>query len=301
MRHDKLERELDLLLMLTENHHYTVKDLCNSLQISRRNFYYYLDFFRTAGFIVEHNRPYYRISKDSRFFKKLDEAVYFTEDEAVTMRQLLDKTGDDSIQVQRLKRKLDRLYGLNILDSVEMQEQLAHNVTTLYEAVKQKRAVRLVGYSSPHSNTTRDRIVEPFLFMNGNREIRCYEPSSGMNKTFKLSRMQDVELLDVVWENESCHRMVHTDVFMFSGEETWNVVLVMGRLAASLLREEYPKAGRYIVQQDESHWRVSLTVCSFVGIGRFVLGLFEDIEVVECDEFKTYLRTQINKLNNKQL
>ena len=88
MRHDKLERELDLLLLLTENHNYTVTDLCDRLQISRRNFYYYLDFFRMAGFIVEHNRPYYRISKESRFFKKLDETIHFTEDEAITLRQL---------------------------------------------------------------------------------------------------------------------------------------------------------------------------------------------------------------------
>ena len=63
MRHDKLERELNLLLMLTENHNYTVEDICNRQQISRRNFYYYLNFFRDAGFKVEHHKPFYRIRK----------------------------------------------------------------------------------------------------------------------------------------------------------------------------------------------------------------------------------------------
>ena len=52
MRHDKLERELNLLMLLTENHNYTVPDICESIGISRRNLYYYLDFFRDAGFIV---------------------------------------------------------------------------------------------------------------------------------------------------------------------------------------------------------------------------------------------------------
>lgn len=301
MRHDKLERELNLLLLLTENHNYTVPEICDRLQISRRNFYYYLDFFRLAGFKVEHTKPYYRISKDSPFFRKIDEVVHFTEDEAITMRRILDKTGDQSIQVERLRRKLDRLYDLQILDNEEMQEQLAHNVSTLYEAIKRQVAVKLINYSSPHSNTTGDRIVEPFSLMNGNREVRCYELSSGINKTFKLSRMEDVELLDITWEHQDKHLKMFTDIFMFSGEKLWTVKLTMGRLAASVLVEEYPKAKKYIEKLDDTRWRLELPVCSFIGIGRFVMGLFEDIEIEECIEFKEFLKDKINKLNQKQL
>ena len=44
-----------------------------------------------------------------------------------------------------------------------------------------------------------------------------------------------------------------------------------------------------------------MPVCSFVGVGRFVLGLFEDIEIVGCEEFKSYIKDKINKLNAKQL
>lgn len=301
MRHAKLENELNLLLMLTENRNYTVADICDSLHLSRRCFYYYLEFFRQAGFKVHHSKPFYRIRKDSPFFRKLDEIVHFTEDEAITMRRILDLTGDQSIQVERIRRKLDRLYDLQILDDVELKTQLAHNVTTLYTAIKQHVNVRLVGYSSPHSNTQSDRVVEPFLLMNGNQEVRCYEISSGKNKTFKLSRMQDVQLLDVVWEHEEAHKQMLTDIFMFSGDEQWMVTLRMGRLSASVLREEYPKSERYIEQKDADHWVVRLPVCSFVGIGRFVLGLFEDIEILECEEFKTYIKEKINKLNAKQL
>ncbi|MCR5817635.1 MAG: WYL domain-containing protein [Prevotella sp.] len=301
MRHDKLERELNLLLLLTENHNYTVPEICDRVQISRRNFYYYLDFFRLAGFKVEHSKPYYRVSKDSPFFRKIDEVVHFTEDEAITMRRILDKTGDQSIQVERLRRKLDRLYDLQILDNEEMQEQLAHNVTTLYEAIKRQVAVTLVNYSSPHSNTTSNRIVEPFLLMNGNREVRCFELSSGINKTFKLSRMEDVQLLDITWEHQNKHHKIFTDIFMFSDEKQWTVTLLMGRLSSSILLEEYPKARKYLTQQDETHWQLELPVCSFIGIGRFVMGLFEDIEVQGCNEFKEFLNNKINNLSKKTL
>ena len=295
MRHDKLE----LMLLLIENHSYTIQDICKRMDLSRRNLYYYLEFFRDAGFIVEHVKPYYRISKDSPFFRKLDATVHFTEDEAIAMRQILEQTGDQSLQVNRLKQKLDKLYDLEILNDVQLREQLGRNVSTLYTAVKSKLTVVLKNYSSPHSNTVKDRVVEPFLFMDGNREIRCYELESRMNKTFKLSRIGEVELLDLVWANEGKHKQMFTDVFMFSAEQQMTVTLRLRRLAMQVLCEEYPQAERFVEPDGEDHWRVVMPVCSYIGIGRFVLGLFEHIDVLGDDGFKTYLKEKVNLLNNK--
>lgn len=301
MRHDKLERELRLLLLLIENHNYTVPEICSRMNISRRNLYYYLEFFRDAGFLVENNRPYYRIRKDSPWFRKLDAAVHFTEEEAILMRRILNQTGDSGPQVQRLIQKLDKLYDLDIVDNVELREQVGRNASALYEAIKQHRTVVLSGYSSPHSNTVSNRLVEPFLFMNGNQEIRCYELSSRMNKTFKLSRIQEVQLLDLLWANERHHRQMFTDVFMFSSEEQTTVTLRMGRLSALVLREEYPRSERYISQIDTDHWQADLPVCSFIGIGRFVLGLYEDIEVIGPPAFIDYLKDKAKKIQQKYL
>lgn len=299
MRHDKLQKELQLLLMLIENHSYTVPDLCERMDISRRNLYYYLEFFRDAGFLVEHHKPYYRIRKDSPFFRKLDAAVHFTEDEAILMRRMLEETGDDSQQVRQLIAKLDKLYDLNIVDSVELREQLARNKSALYEAIKSHRCVVLKGYSSASSNTVRDRLVEPYFFMNGNQEVRCFELDSKQNKTFKLSRIQDVQLLDLLWSYEAQHRRIYTDIFMFSSEKPVTVKLRLGRLAASMLREEYPQAEPFITADGADHWIVELQVCSYLGIGRFVLGLFDDIEVLGDDLFRDYLKMKVSHYNSK--
>lgn len=299
MRHDKLERELRLLLLLIENHHYTVPEICDKIGISRRNLYYYLEFFRDAGFKVENRRPYYSIRKDSPWFSKLDAAVHFTEDEAILMRRILEKADDRSQQVQQLMHKLNKLYDLDIVDNVEMREQQAAVANALYEAVKRKNVVVLKGYSSPHSNTTSDRRVEPFLFMNGRSEIRCYEYSSKMNKTFKLSRIKEVEILDLLWSKEHKHREMLTDIFMFSSEEQTLLKLRMGRLASSMLREEYPKSERYIEPDGDDHWLVELPVSSFLGIGRFVLGLMEDIEVIENDAFRQFLKEKVDAMQQR--
>lgn len=299
MRHDKLEKELNLLLLLTENARYDVDTICDKIGISRRMLYYYLESFRDWGFIVEKQGRSYSIDRSSPFFKHLFETINFTEEEALTMLNILNKVSDRNALTERIKMKLDRFYDLNILSNPEIREQAAHHVTVLYDAIKNKRLVKIKGYSSPHSKSMKDRVVEPFLLMNNNNDVRCYELSSRMNKTFKVSRMQNVVMLDLEWENEAKHKQVYTDLFMFSGEEKLHVRLRLDILSHNLLLEEYPQSAPYIKQEDGSHWILETDVVSFLGIGRFVLGLYENVDVLESEEFKQYLKAKISSWRNK--
>ena len=190
--------------------------------------------------------------------------------------------------------------GIVMTDWIGIRKGLrtSHNVSVLYDAIKFKQLAVLKNYSSPHGRSQKNRMVEPFLLMNNNNEVRCYEPESGMNKTFKLSRMEDVELLDIKWSHEHEHRRMYTDIFMFSSEEQLPVSMRMGRLAYNILREEYPTTAKYITPDGDDHWLLAMPVCSYVGITRFVLGLFEDIEVLGSDEFIAYLHDKIKLLSN---
>ena len=271
MRHDKLERELRLILLLTENHDYTIEELCGHVGISRRNFYYYIEFLLVS-----------RIS--------------FTEEEAVLLRRMLDKAEHGNALIANLKRKLERFYDFDILADEALREHAVHNIGVIYDAIKLKRQVVLKGYASPHSHTVRDRFVEPFLLMNNNNEVRCYEPSSGMNKTFKVSRMQEVVILDSEWDFERKHRQMFTDVFMFSGEELMPVELTLGQLSYNIMKEEYPQAKPYLSDCDDGRHLLRLDVCSYAGIGRFVLGLYDDIRVLGGDGFKSYLKAKVDAM-----
>lgn len=293
MRHDKLERELRLLLLLAENHNYTIEELCGKVGISRRNLYYYLEFFRDSGFKVEKRGAYYSIDRSSPFFDHLVSRISFTEEEAVLLRRMLDKAEHGNAIIANLKRKLKQFYDFDILADEQLREHAVQNIGPLYDAIKLQRQVILKGYSSPHSQTVRDRFVEPFLLLNNNNEVRCYEPSSGMNKTFKVSRMQGVQVLDSEWAYADRHRRMYTDVFMFSGEELMPVELTLGPLSYNILREEYPQAMPYVADGIDGRHTLRLDVCSYAGIGRFVLGLYDDIRVLGGDGFKQYLAAKI--------
>ncbi len=296
MRHDHLERELELMLLMTENRSYSVAQLCERLGVSQRNMYYYINFFRDAGFIVEKSGTSYKLDRESPWFKKLFKTLHFTEDELLTMRRLLNGADRNNLQVKHLRAKMEKLYDFNILDEVKTNKQVSDNISTLYDAIKYKRKVILRNYSSPHSNTTSNRVVEPFMFLNDNNEVRCYELTSNTNKTFKISRMESVMPLMEEWENEARHRRIYTDIFMFSGEEKHTVRLRLNRLAHNLLVEEYPAAEPFITQENEERWLLSIEVCSFVGITRFVLGLFENVEVLGDEAFRDYVGRSIEAL-----
>ena len=119
-----------------------------------------------------------------------------------------------------------------------------------------------------------------------------------MNKTLELARMEDVVMLDLKWSHEQEHRRMYTDIFMFSSEQQLPVSLRMGRLACNILREEYPRAAQYITAEDDGHWLLEMPVCSYIGITRFVLGLFEDIEVLGGSDFIDYLNQKKQLLFN---
>ena len=80
-----------------------------------------------------------------------------------------------------------------------------------------------------------------------------------------------------------------------SDSELIAVKLKLGRLSYNLLMEEYPLAERYISTLDKDHWLLNTQVANLQGVGRFVIGLMDDIEIIESPELKDYISTYIKQ------
>lgn len=290
---NKYGRELDLILLLIDNKGYTTLELAQKLGVTRRNLYYYLDYLKESGFILIKTGTTYRLDRHSPFFKKLHESIAFSNDEATYLYRLLEHAQKKDYQAQSIKAKLERYFNLEVLTDVGQRKRAEQNAAMLKEAMMQRKIACLKSYSSSHSKTVSDRLVEPFLFLNGDMDVRCYEINSHTNKTFKPSRAASVEITDVEWLNEAEHRKIYTDIFMFSGEERHHVKMYIGRLSHNLLLEEHPLSESFITETDDKErWLFETDVVSFLGIGRFVLGLYDDIEVLGSEEFKAYLKSK---------
>ena len=287
------------MLLLTQNTAYSVEEIGKALGMSRRTIYRYLDVFKNLGFVVKKSGTRYRLDYTSPFFRQLSSGVSFTEEEAITISQILNSVYDNSQQIRALRKKLIRIYEPELLTRHGVSEQYAQNISTLFDCIREERVCILKGYDSPSSGKRTDRIVEPYLFLNENSEVRCYEIATHMNKTFKIGRMQSVQPLDLLWANKAEHKPFYTDIFHFSGEERHKVTLLLGRLATSLLLEEFPSSEVHLIAEKDGRHRLQTEVCSFKGIGRFVMGLADDIEIVNSPEFSAYLRERVASLQDK--
>ena len=79
------------------------------------------------------------------------------------------------------------------------------------------------------------------------------------------------------------------DVFRTSGKLNESIVLELNTRAKSLLVEEYPLAERDLKRED-GKWVLRTTVHSLEGVGRFVIGLAADVNVVKGKKLVEYVR-----------
>ncbi len=297
MDQPKIERMLRLLKLLTANNRYTISDLANRLQTSDRTIYRYIDSFREAGFVIKKQGDITRIDKSSPYFKDISQLVHFTEEEAYILKSAIENIDENNLLKQNLKRKLYSVYNYKILAETVVKGKNAENVNHLIDAMENEQQVVLENYSSANSKNVRNRIVEPFGFTTNYIQIWAYEASSSENKLFKLSRIENVKISNTVWQNKDKHRKGHMDLFRISSFKQYPVKLKMGLRAATLLIEEYPLSERELIRITDNEWILQTNVCSFEGVGRFVTGLLEDIQIIDSPEFECFIRNKLKKYN----
>lgn len=302
MDQPKVERMLRLMQYLTGNVNYTLEEICEKLDMSRRTFFRYLDTFKSAGFAVQRiGEGRYRLATVRRADIDLSKIVYFTEEEAYVVNRLIDSLDNTNAMKQGLRRKLAAVYDATTIDNYIDNKENSANIGALSEAIREGKKVVLKDYSSSHTNATKDYTVEPFKFNTNYIDIWAYDVSDGLNKRFKVARIGSVELLDEPWEHSAQHKDEPMDSFRIHGNAPVHVKLRLHLIAKNLLLEEYPLAEKEVYQDSEGIWYYEGNVRGMDGVGRFVLGLPAYVDVLEGEPLNDYLREQSDILNKKLL
>ena len=299
MDQPKLERLLRLMKMLTANNSLTVDEIAGKLAISQRSVYRYIDTFREAGFVIKKTDNFIKLDTSSPYFKDISELIHFTEEEAFILKSAIENIDENNLLKQNLKKKLYTVYNYNILAETIVSGKNGRNVQQLVEAIENKRPVILHNYSSAHGNDVRDRRVEAYAFTTNYVQVWCYSPQDQTNKLFKVSRIGSVEVLPEVWEFEENHKSGYIDIFRMNNNERKLLKLKLGLRSANLLIEEFPLAVQQLQKQSNNQWLLETEVCSFDGVGRFVMGLLDDIEIVDSPEFEKYICMNLQKIKSK--
>ena len=290
MDQTKIVKMLRLMKLLTGNVSRTIDQLAKEMSITPRTVYRYIDDIREAGFVV--NKLYgnvYQMGKMSTGFPNLAKFIYFTEEEAYILNNMIENLSVTNTLKKDLKRKLYSVYDCTSIANYTERCNNAPNIEALVSAREEKRQVVLRNYSSGHSNVTRDRIVEPFDFTSEMIDVWAWDVEAGRNRVFKIARIDEVEILPEPWQHESDHNRLQVDVFRMSGEYAIPVKLQLNSRAKALLVEEYPMADKDL-KKDGKDWILDTTVTCLEGVGRFVIGLAADVKILQGAPLREYIK-----------
>lgn len=289
MDHGRIDRLLRLMLMLSSNVDYTIPELADKLEISRRSVFRYLDSFRRAGFaIYKRSVNVHKLLEMPVKRIPLSELIHISEEEAHILHSLLVALSGDNQVLINLEQKLSALFNATSVTEIIGNKTAAEHLMRLKEAIDTKKRVTLENYESGNTMMVSDRLVEPYGFSANYSDVYAYEISSGTNKMFKICRIGSVIPEQQDWEFEEHHKKMDPDCFRMNGDRSIKVNLKMSLKAKNLLIEEYPLASRDVILEDGTWW-LKTRVKDLAGVGRFVIGLADQIKIIDSPELEEYV------------
>lgn len=291
----KFRRMLEILLLLSGNFGYSIDEIADRFETTPRTIYRYIETFKDVGFKVSKSDGYFRIDKKDSKFRDLSELIHFTKEEAIILSKAIHLISDKNKFKSDLYEKLYYLFDKESIANQLITVEHSDNALKLKKAVDSKKTVILKGYSSSNSQTMKDRLVEPFEFTSIYDSVWAYDLQDKQCKTFKIARIREVVFTGNKQEFKESHIKKDIDIFRFSGTERIDISFNMSQIAYNLIIEEYPLSEKYITKIDTNSFVFKGWVTSFVGVGRFILGLMDDIIVNKPESLSKYLNSKISK------
>ncbi|MFV0345968.1 MAG: helix-turn-helix transcriptional regulator [Bacteroidales bacterium] len=299
--HRKLENMLEMVMLLSDGYGKTIEEIAERYDITERTVERYIKTFRDIGFVIPRPKnSYYKIEKLADTHKGLNKLLYFSEEEALILQNILFSLNESSPIKQNLLAKLNALCDSGRLAEIVCNQKDSENIHRLSSAIKEEKQVILKGYQSANSNKRRDRIVEPFEFTSNYVSTWAYDVDAQSCKVFKNTRIKSVEVLSKKWEYEHKHWTRPVDVFRLGGDEQIEVELELSVRSCELLKEEYPLSLKYISEIGSNKFIFKAPVYSFKGVGRFIMGLYDDINVIKPKELQEYIKEKAKEILNRQ-
>lgn len=292
MENSKTQRILKILMLLSGARLYTLHDLAEKFKVSERSILRDMETIESAGFVIDRKEGY-RLLLHTSNNKGLGRLLHFSEDEVAILYKTLTTIEGDTAVISRLMKKMNAFYDLKAIEELSRKNDIA-KVQVIKEGMAKKRQVILKSYRSSNSSSVEDRRVEAFNFMPDYQTVWCYDCKTHNCKQFKISRTEEVLLQNTGWRYEANHHIPFTDVFRFSeAGPKCTTELRLTLKAYNALIEEYPRAADFLRVEGPQQYYLKCPVASFTGIGRFIMSMLEDVEIIKPVDLKNHIRKRV--------
>ncbi len=296
---NKILRVFQLINLLKTEPAKSMRHISEVLNSTERTLYRYFNLLEELGFQIQRdelNRVYIPSEPSSN-------EVAFSRDEIVFLKKLLQSTGKKVKIKDSILSKLLVHSDLQIGTKLALNAHLGKIVDTIGKGMETKRQVVLRKYHSFHSNSVSDRLVEPVAFTENYGSLVAYEIGSKQNKLYSIDRITAVEITKHPFRNGKFHRVEELDVFGFSRKDAeYPIELHLSMRAALLLKEEYPMTVEYIkLLELKGYYSFKAVVFDLRPVARFILGLSQEINIIEGKELIEFLDFQLKHVFNKKV
>jgi proteasome accessory factor C len=292
--HGRLMRLFQIIAVLKTGH-WTIQQLAERFDTSARTVYRYIHLLEEVDFLIEkdfQNRYFIITSEDE------PTQTLFSIEETKLIKKLIQSGTDDNPLKNSLLKKLALNSELDSVPRLFVKARLSKLVDDVALAIKNKQQIVLKNYHSANSNEIRDRLVEPIHFGDNYHSVMALDTQDKVRKQFKMDRIGEVVHLHKSFEFADLHQTTTTDIFGFTGDGNIWVTLKLNMRAYLLLREEYPLSLPYLTKE-EDHYTFHGPVANFEGVGRFVLGLIDELTIMSPDTLKQFINKKIKNYQAK--
>lgn len=291
----KTIRIMQLIQYLGEYPPKTILRMSQMLQVSNKSIYRYLDVLRQIGYEIafdQKKRYYIKYPESSKKLNEEEKKYVVSLLKSIPQPSSLSST---IIEKLKISEYLPTPKSLTTLRKLQLIHQL-------FYSIENGKLIKLINYRGvSNASTDADREIFPVYFDENRLSVTGFDIHKQGFRIFKLARMENLEIIEKQVDLTIPIAIPHVDIFGFGGNREICVDLKLTRRAKSLLSEEYPLSESKIMNNPNDKtfpFNISLNVSGYEGVGRFVLGLCNEIKVTGDDGFIKYLH---KKLNNNTL
>jgi proteasome accessory factor C len=285
----KLLRLFQIIAMLKTGR-WSIKSIAERHDTSSRTIYRYLNLLEAVDFPVEKgfDNLYFIQSSDD----DPDRAV-FTIEEMKLIKKLIQTEVENNPLKGLLLKKLSLNSEMDQVPRLIVKARLGKLVDQIAQGIRSKKQMILKDYHSANSSDIKDRLIEPIEFGDNYQTIMALDTKDKTCKQFKLDRIGEVIELEKDFKFESLHKKSVADIFGMTGKNTTWVTLQLKMRAYLLLREEHPLSMPYFEKMEDGLYQFHGPVSNFDGIARFVLGLLDEVKIIQPKEFADYIKGKL--------
>ncbi len=292
----KVERILRFIIFLDGPYPRTRQECLEYITISESTFYEYVNLLKNLGFEVKQDKGNYWIDISESENDLLTRLYHFNEEEAYLLSKAIRQLDVTLPVAAKLHRKLIRMFDYDQALAALIRKEKSEIINKINDAISARKQLLLINYSSGNSQTIKNRLIEPFEFMHDFELLWAYDINERACRQFKISRIEDVELTPLDWKRQKDHHTLPVDVFRNTGILEYSISIELTLRAYNLLIEEYPLAEKFCTLLANKHYHFETKIAKYEGAARFVLGLFEDVQVLGSAEFLQYLSKKVKRL-----